>query len=261
MTIPDQCYTPPDLEDIFIRACLKVLLNNNSTQCESVWEAFTSAFGYKDPTTVVGENYKDYFSAVPIVSDPDTVLFWSSVINVIEEISKQPRISSSANQASSSIINRMRIDNGVQCWCGNETDLLDTVNPCPMMPGPTTVFWQKFSCLLGESAEGISFWVGYGDKQGGAYQDTSFFANYEFPKLTPDRVNRLVVIDMYDCDNSTGERCGEKSLQTLQNQAVEKYGSTGYRCYEVCGNPQDEQQVPSLAEHALDIIRREQGSK
>ena len=74
----------------------------------------------------------------------------------------------------------MWIDDCVQCWCENKTHTLDIVNLCPM-PGPTTVFWEKFSCLLGESASGISFWVGYGDRSGGAYHSNSFFANCEFP--------------------------------------------------------------------------------
>ena len=260
MTMPDECYTPPDLENIFIDACVKVF-SSNVTQCESVWNDFANAFGFKDPNTVTGDDYNDYFNAVPIKSDPNTVIFWSSVMSVIEEISKNPDISSSANQDSSSIINAMRTDNGMQCWCGNETHIIDTVNPCPM-PGPTTVFWEKFSCSLAESASGISFWVGNGDRTGGAYQSNSFFANYEFPKLTADRVNRLVVIDIFDCDSNTGEKCDEGTLAELQNQAVEKYGNTtGYQCYEVCGNLQDKQQVPSIANNALGIIREEQGSK
>ena len=259
MTMPTICYTPPDLEDIFLRACGKVLSNSNT--CPSVWSEFVSSFGNKDPNTVTGDDYNGYFRIVPIVSPPNTVLFWSSVKAVIEQISKYTDISSSANQDSSGIINAMIADDGVECWCGNETHLLDTVNPCPMAPGPTTIFWQKFSCLLGESATGIAFWVGYGDKIGGAYQDASFFAQYEFPKLTPDRVQRLVVIDLYDCIANTGETCGQGTLARLQSQAVEKYGSAGYQCDEVCGNPSDEQQVSSLANRALGIIRKQQGCK
>ena len=210
---------------------------------------------------MTGDDYNDYFDVVPIVSPPNTVLFWSSVINVTKEISKYPNISSSANQVSSSIINAMIADDGVNCWCGNKTHHLDVVNPCPMVPGPTTVFWEKFSCLLGESATGSTFWIGYGDKAGGAYQNSSFFANYEFPKLTSDRVKRLVVIVMYDCSMNTGETCRLGTLVELQNEAMEKYGSAGFQCYEVCGDPSDEQQVSSLADRALEIIREEQGSK
>ena len=74
-------------------------------------------------------------------------------------------------------------------------------------------------------------------------------------KLTPDRVKRLVVIVMYDCGMNTGEMCGLGTLAELQNEAVEKYGSAGFQCYEVCGDPSDEQQVSSLADRALEKNR------
>ena len=184
-------------------------------------------------------------------------MFWSGVQGVIEEISEYPNISSSANQDASNIINTMTADDGVECWCGNESALLDTVNPCPSTI--TTVFWQEFSCALGESATGIAYWVGYGDREGGAYQSSSFFANYEFPKLTPDRVKRLVIIDVHECGKDIGEECGEGTLRRLQRQAERKYGrGRGAQCYEVCGNPWEEQQVPSIANDTLDIIREEQ---
>jgi len=261
MTVPNECYTRPNLQDIFLRACGKVLHNDN-TKCSTAWNAFTSAFGFEDPNNVTRDDYTDYFDVLKVFSPPNTVVFWSYVRPIIEVISRYPNISSSANQISSLIINTMIVDDNVQCWCGNETALLDTINPCPMTPGPTVAFWEKFSCLLGESASGIAFWVGDGDRNGGAYKDTSFFANYEFPKLILARVNRLVAIDIYDCDKNTGEKCGEGTLAELQNQAVEKYGSsTGYQCYEVCGDPFDEQQVSSLAAHTLNIIRKEQEGK
>ena len=80
---------------------------------------------------------------------------------------------------------------------------------------------------------------------------------HEFPKLIPDRMKRLAIINIHECDNEEiGEDCGEGTLRTLQRQAERKYGrSMGAECYEVCGNPWDEQQVPLLANRTLDIIR------
>ena len=244
-------YTPANLEGIFLRACKKVV--EDSDKCPEAWTGFTSAFEFKDPNNITGDDYEAYFDALPISSPPNSVVFWSGVQGVIEQISKYPNISSSANQDTSNIINTMTADDGVECWCGNESAVLDTVNPCPTTP--TTVFWQEFSCLLGESATGITYWVGYGDREGGAYQSSSFFANYEFPKLTPDRVKRLAIINIHKCDNEEiGEDCREGTLRTLQRQAERKYGRRmGAECYEVCGNPWDEQQVPLLANRTLDI--------
>lgn len=253
--MPVQCFTPPNLEEIFMRACEKVV--KDRVTCAVAWRGFTSAFEFTDPNNVTGDDYKAYFEVLPISGTPNSVVFWSGVQGVIEEISNYPNITSSANEDASNIINTMTADDGVQCWCGNESAILDTTNPCPMTP--TTVFWQELSCLLGESTTGITYWVGYGDREGGAYQSSSFFANYEFPKLTPDRVKRLVVVDIHKCGADIGEECGEGTLKKLQRQAERKYGrSAGYACYEVCGNPWDEQQVLSLANDTLDVIRHEQ---
>lgn len=254
-SMPEGCFTSPDLEEIFLRACQKVI--EDSDRCPAAWIAFSSAFGFKDPNNVTQEDYLDYLNVLPIFSPPNSVVFWSGVQGVIEEISIYPNISSSANQDASNIINTMTADDGVQCWCGNKSALLDTVNPCPSIT--TTIFWQQFSCSLGESATGIAYWVGYGDREGGAYQSSSFFANYEFPKLIPDRVKRLVIIDVHECDKDIGEECGEGTLRQLQRQAEKKYGrGMGAKCYEVCGNPWEEPQVPAIANDTLDIIREEQ---
>ena len=216
--MPEGCFTLPDLEDIFLHACRKVI--DDSDKCPAAWIAFSGAFGFKNSNNITQEDYLDYFDALPIYSPPNS-MFWSGVQDVIEEISVYPNISSSANQDASNIINTMTADDGVECWCENESTLLDTVNPCPTTI--TSVFWQEFSCALGESATGIAYWVGYGDRESGAYQSSSFFANYEFPKLTPDRVKRLVIIDVHECGKDIGEECGEGTLRRLQRQAERKY--------------------------------------
>ena len=253
--MPEGCFTPPDLQGIFLRACRKVV--EDSGRCPAAWAAFTSAFGFKNPNNITQEDYGNYFDVLPIFSSSNSAVFWSGVQGVVEEISKYPNISSSATEDASSIINAMTADDGVECWCGNESANLDTINPCPS--SVTAVFWQEFSCRLGESATGIAYWVGYGDRKGGAYQSSSFFANYEFPKLIPDRVKRLAIINIHECGNDLGEDCGEGTLRKLQRQAERKYGRRmGAKCYEVCGNPRDEKQVSSIASDTLAIIREEQ---
>ena len=39
---------------------------------------------------------------------------------------------------------------------------------------------------------------------------------------------------------------------------VKKYGSMGYKCVDVCGDPLDKREVPLLAEKILKIIREAQ---
>ena len=147
-------------------------------------------------------------------------------------------------------------DHNVMCWCGNTTAYLDTVNPCPITP--VVAFWQAFSNHFGESGRGIVYYIGDGSRAGGAYQNDTFFATFEFPKLISDRVKKLTVIDIYDCNNVMVERCGEGTLEVLQNLTVGKYGTEGYACTAVCGSITDKQQISLLAAKVTRIIKREQ---
>lgn len=253
--MPDEpCYTPYDLKDIFSRACEKV--KSDEAFCDGAWSAFTSGFGFKDPETVTEEDYKQYFDFVPIISAPNSSLYWSGVPSVVEEISKHRNISSSFNQAASSIVNIMNEQYNVTCWCGNKTAILDTVNPCP--PEPLTGFWEAFSIHFADAGKGVVFWIGDGNREGGAYQNTSFFTTEEFPRLTYPRVVRLIAIDIYSCGQEVVEKCGEGTMQLLEDEAIKKYGNTGYKCADVCGDPLDESEVPLLANKTLQIIREEQ---
>ena len=254
-SLPDKCFTSPNLEDIFIRSCEKVL--DNAGKCSFGWTAFTLAFRFKDPNTVKKDDYKIFFDILQVKSSLYSTVFWSGVKGIVEELSVHPKISSSANRITSSIINTMATDYNVMCWCGNTTALLDTFNPCPI--APVVAFWQEFSSRFGKSAEGIVYWIGDGNRDGGAYQNTTLFSKYEFPKLTYPKVYRMVIMVIHECNETMAEGCGEGTLHILENYAMEKFGGhLGYRCENVCGNVSDEQQIPLLADQCLQIITEEQ---
>ena len=253
--VPNRCFTPPNLKSAFSRAC-KIAMNGNITQCSFAWTAFKFAFGFKDPNAVTLEDYNTYFDVLPVISPANTAVYWSgmNIRNVLEEIAEQPKISSSVNQVSSRIINLMIKDDNVLCWCGNATAFLDTVNPCPITP--VVAFWKAFSTHFGESGLGIVYFIADGNRKTGAYQNISFFANFEFPNLISDRINRLVVIDVYDCDNNMVEKCGNGTLKVLEDQAVSKYGGNmSYSCETVCGNASNIHNISVLAKQTLKIIR------
>ena len=251
------CYTPYDLHDKFSLACAKISGINDRLICDQAWDEFTGGFKFKDPGTVTAEDYDQYFSGIlSVTSAPNSSLFWSGVPAVIEEISKRDNISSSFNERSSEIMNILNEEFNVTCWCGNKTAILDTVNPCPTQP--TASFWEAFSIHFADAGKGIVFWIGDGNRQGGAYQNTSFFTTVEFPRLTHPRVTRLIAIDIYECGHQVVEQCGEGTMKLLEDEAVQKYGKMGYKCSNVCGNPLDKHEVLLLAYEALRIIRAAQ---
>ena len=256
-SVPNRCFTPRNFESVFLRAC-KIVLNDNTTQCSFAWTAFKVAFGFKNPNSVTAEDYDTYFDVLPVISPANSAVYWSgmNIKNIMKEISEQPKISSSVNQVSSRIINIMIEHDNVMCWCGNKNAFLDFVNPCPITP--VVAFWQAYSTHFGEAGRGVVFFIGDGNKDNGVYQNSSFFANFEFPKLN-SRINRLVVIDIYDCNSSIVEKCGEGTLKVLEDKAISKYGKdVGYNCEAVCGNSSDIQEISLLANQTLQIIREEQ---
>ena len=130
----------------------------------------------------------------------------------------------------------------VTCWCGNKTAILDTVNPCPAQP--TVSFWKAFSIHFAEAGKDIVFWIGDGNREGGAYQNTSFFTTVEFPRCTHPRVTQLIAIDIYECSHKMVEQCGEGTMKLLEDEAVQKYG---YKCANVCRNALNKHELLLLA--------------
>ena len=62
--------------------------------------------------------------------------------------------------------------------------------PCSV----TTDFWVQFSTEFAQAARGTIFYLGYGERNGGTFQSTSFFATVEIPNLEYPRVTSAVVI-------------------------------------------------------------------
>ena len=249
-----KCRTLSNFPELFIDSCLELLENNNET-CQLAWDTFLEAFAYKNASMVGLDDYNKYFELFKIESEPNSVVFWSGVVDLIEEVSmtKKYPISSSFTQTASNIINNMATY--PDCWCGGP-DGIDYVNPCPYEPSIS--FWAKLSCLLGESSVGISFWIGDGERRGGTFRNESFFTKYEFVKLAPPRNTKLVVLDI-DGESGTGETCGTGTLADLKRLAVDKFGEKGYTCYDVPGNLSDPNQLMSITNNVLEIIGEEQG--
>ena len=251
------CYTLPNFQQLFIESCLMVLsaVNNVNETCQMTWEAFSGAFAYKNPLEVDLDDYDEYFDLLQVKSEQNSVVFWSGVPSLIEKISKTTEISISTSftQDASNIINNMA--KYPSCWCGGPNGINYT-NPCPDQP--STSFWAKFSCELGESASGISFWIGNGEREGGTFRPNSFFTEYELVKLNPPDDIKLVVVEVSRMD--IGEKCGDGTLADLENLAVQKFGEEGYTCYDVNGNVNDPDELMELSDEVLEIIGVEQGN-
>ena len=246
-----QCTSPCDLEARYLESCRSNTAINRTT-CMRAWNAFLSAISGKDPSTVTQMDYDSYYQVLPIMVARNQALFWSGTFSLAEGISlMDPTICSSFTEPSAASVNGLGAD---VCWCGRSgTDGVDCVNVCNGNPG--FQFWASFSAMLGMRAEGVAFWLAWGERPGGTYQNTSFFALYELPYLQPPRVSRLVVLDVHN--EGVGESCGEGTLGSLETLSVERFGASGYACYDVIGNASVMDM--EVVRNVVDIIHMEQG--
>ena len=223
------CIPKCTLKALYLESCRNVSVN--STTCMRAWEAFLSAFSEKDPSTVNQTDYESYFKVFPILVARNQALFWSGTAPLAEGISlSEPSICSSFTEPSAASVNGVGPN---ECWCGNATTPgVDCSNVCD--GNPSTQFWISFSAMLGQRAEGVVFWLAWGERPNGTYQNTSFFAMNEFSALQSPRVSRLVVLNVHN--RGIGESCGEGTLMLLEALSEDRFGADGYMCYDVYGN-------------------------
>ena len=242
--------TPPcNLEALYLTSCRDNTDVSDAT-CMSAWNAFLASWQNKTPSAVVQMDYNGYYQVLPIMVARNQALFWSGTGPLAQGISlMDPTICSSFTEPSAASVNGL----GSETWCGSASmSGVDCVNPCDGNPG--TQFWASFSAMLGMRAEGVVFWLAWGERPNGTYQTRNFFGLYEFPNLQPPRVSRLVVLDVHQ--EGVGESCGEGSLGTLETLSVARFGASGYMCYDVIGNASTMDMAVVM--RIVDIIHTEQ---
>lgn len=74
-------------------------------------------------------------------------------------------------------------------------DGIDYTSQC--LCSVTTAFWAQFSTEFALAASGTVFYLSYGEKPGGTFQSSSFFATYELPNMSPPRVTEVVILNVH----------------------------------------------------------------
>lgn len=69
---------------------------------------------------------------------------------------------------------------------------IDYTNYC--LCNVTNQFWIQFSINFAQAARATDYWLGDGERPGGAYQSSSCFGSVELPNMTASAVNEVVVL-------------------------------------------------------------------
>ena len=160
-----RCTSPCNLEVRYLESC-RSNTTVNSTTCTRAWSAFLSAFSRRNPSTVTQMNYDSYFRVLPIMVARNQALFWSRTPALAEGISRMdPTICSSFTEPSGASVNGAVNDLGSEvCWCGSPNMRGIVCGDMCNDKTPRTQFWASFSTMLGMRAEGVAFWLAWGER-------------------------------------------------------------------------------------------------
>ncbi|CAF4663363.1 unnamed protein product, partial [Rotaria sp. Silwood2] len=258
------------LKEIMIGRCNEYqylkrgLYLSNTTQiknCSKLYELFESAARYKPYCNMNMSTYESYFQyALADVNAINRSLFWSGTYTLAHDYSNR-----GFNYITLEDTLAAAMADGLS-WCGKENDpqgfdYVSCPNNCADNIWADDAFWGLASKKFAEKAAGEVYLVLNGSRANDqpSFRNDSFFTKYELPNLQKTgqyRVKKLIVLLMHSPDRKVVERCGEKSLITLQMR-VQSY-DIEYLCKDdpeelilIMCNDQLEARECQIAKHVL----------
>ncbi|XP_065833280.1 ADP-ribosyl cyclase/cyclic ADP-ribose hydrolase-like [Oscarella lobularis] len=219
------CQTTPAIERIFLGRCAYFTqfgYMKPNVNCVQAWQEFRGAFASKDPCKVPKAAYAKYFSITGQVPPKDKTLLWSGT-QQLKSIYCANGINCYANDQflPSYIVGQMN-------WCGSTSDPsgmnftgCESYDPKNCPDHVTYSFWAAASEQLALASTGrVQLLLNGTRVRDDAYGKTSFFALYELPNLSPNRVSPLWTIVALTPGQGVKENCNNGSLIQLKSDVL-----------------------------------------
>ncbi|XP_038050433.1 ADP-ribosyl cyclase/cyclic ADP-ribose hydrolase-like [Patiria miniata] len=228
---PESTGTTPFIKEIFLGRCLELQVETaipnacpqRPVNCMRLWKLFHDAIAYKDPCAIPLDAYRDFIAAVPHQLPADKSMFWSGTSYIVHEYTE------AANDLltlEDTLMGYM-VD-GLQ-WCSSTNPWSTGLNywECPEFwqegcEVASTAFYTATSSAIGRQATGVVTVMLDATRTDGAYRNDSFFANYEFPNMDPEKVTRGDIILVNRLGKPVVETCGTGSVAVLERLFKEK---------------------------------------
>ena len=239
--------TTPMLQEVFLGRCAWAMSSKGKTgqaetlaKCTALWntfEALTAHTPLNSPTwSRNGSSFDSFFRLSNFSTPKDKAIFWSGTEHRVHEVSpvydwptgNQRRFWTMEDTIGGSIANGLR-------WCGGP-DGYD-YDSCPAWPETrgTDSFWAGASTAFAKGVSGAAFAMVRGveersdcnpdkgscDPGRPAFRDTSFFATYELPNLSPERVTNFTVLLIHNT-KMPHETCTDPASSVVKNRMLER---------------------------------------
>ncbi|CAF0968635.1 unnamed protein product [Didymodactylos carnosus] len=191
--------------------------------CDNLYEIFVSAAGFKPVCKLDMSTYEAFFrQAHHGAHIINRAIFWSGTYDVAHGYAAQGKHFITLEDTLGAYM-----ANGLK-WCGkfpsrSPFDYDSCPQKCDDDQWSDAAFWSTASAQFAAHAAGEIFVVLNGTRTSGAFTNTSYFTLYELPNLTqrgPYRVTKVNVLLLHGPDLPIYEKCGEKSLITLEKAVI-----------------------------------------
>ncbi|XP_078401164.1 ADP-ribosyl cyclase/cyclic ADP-ribose hydrolase 2-like isoform X1 [Cetorhinus maximus] len=211
--------TVHNLEEIIIGRCYNYIRVVNPTigekNCSAIWEAFQSAFIYKQPCNVIPADYMDFISLAWHNIPPDKALFWENTKLLVQRYSDRTRRMISLGDT---LIGILADDLD---WCGQPEFPGMNFESCPTTTecenNPVNSFWKTASEYYAKKAMGVVRVMLNGSGSDETFPKKGFFAKYELPNLRKDNISEIQIWVMHNIDGPVRESCGNGTVKQLEN--------------------------------------------
>lgn len=205
----------------YIKRGFIVANDTNVKNCTEIYGTFETAVRYKQYCNMNMSTYADYFAlALAGVQVINRAMFWSGTYVVTHAYS-----ANGLNYITLEDTLAAAMVNGLM-WCGKENDtegydFVSCPNNCKDNIWADFAFWGLASKTFAQLAAGEIYVVLNGSQTNGrtAFRNNSYFSDFELPNFRRTgeyRVTKVNVLLLHSPDQDVTEKCGEKSLITLE---------------------------------------------
>ncbi|XP_029446559.1 ADP-ribosyl cyclase/cyclic ADP-ribose hydrolase 1-like [Rhinatrema bivittatum] len=196
--------------------------------CMQIWEELQNVFVYKNPCSVMKEDYQHLLDLTEHPLPCNKSVFWSKTNDLVHKYAKvSPDVFTLENTMLGYLADGLS-------WCGKLSSPGINYQSCPTWreceSNPISSFWKMASEYFAKASCGVVRVMLNGSLPGGAVRKDSLFRSVEVMNLNPNKISevRLWIID--DIGGPDRESCDGQSVTELENDL--KRRNFKYSCFD-----------------------------
>ncbi|XP_030048048.1 ADP-ribosyl cyclase/cyclic ADP-ribose hydrolase 1 [Microcaecilia unicolor] len=224
--------TTRNLQEIIVGRCYDYVRAASpwigEKNCAHIWEEFQNVFVYKNPCSVMKEDYQRLMDLTSHPIPCNKSMFWSKTNDLVHQYTK-------ASPDFVTLENTMLgyLADGLT-WCGKLSSPGINHQSCPSWreceDNPVSSFWKIASESFAKASCGVVQVMLNGSLSGVSISKNSLFRSVEVPHFNPNKISEVRVWVIDDVGGPDSESCDSQSVMELENELKER--NFKYSCFD-----------------------------